>query len=591
MNVQPFAGKVDIQKEIGKGQTGTIFYGYDLELRREVAIKVYHSHINGRLIRGKTFIEKAQPLLRVEHPNLIKLFKIEEENNAPVVYMEFFDAPCLQQVIHEEGPLPLEKMLLLAREVTEVLVHTHFQGIIHGSLHPGHILVGPQNRIKVMDLGLSWILMDILSNRDLHLLRPLPYLLPEIAKGELLDVNSDLYCLGFMMYEMLTKRVPYAGLPKTSIMGKLAFDQADPDFDFPENVPEAICELIRQITRNQSQHRLRDATHVLTILNQQLAKLAPEVVPMTPPSPAPLEIRMRQEHPHAESISSNPLPPPPTSDPAPRRASVVYQPKHSIDTQAKHSIANEDMLQTKKRVGLVLGILLILVGMATGYWYKTFNESSLSIPEEILQSSPPTPIPHSTLPNNSMTEEPRFKTDSLSNLKPSIPAPQQFPSTNHPDKGSDEVKDVEEPFSRSQDNTSGKTPISAKQPDPEMPASSEPPDGLRPQEDSRMTNQPYIEKIQAPVTQPSVAPEASSPLPETGQEESPTAIKQPVLSPKLPSGPSTEAPQSLLPSSPASLPIDSPSGAENGTNPPTDPPIPKLPPSVPSAPSSSGLSP
>ncbi|MFA9562912.1 MAG: serine/threonine protein kinase, partial [Nitrospirota bacterium] len=224
MKKQLFAGKFEIQGEISKGQTGTIYYGYDIGLRQEVAIKVYHSHINGRLIRGKTFIEKSKPLLLLDHPNLIKIFKVEEEDDTPVIFMEFFDAPSLQQMIHDKGPMPVQDMLMLAREITEVLVHTHFQGIIHGTLHPGHVLVGPQGQIKVMDLGLSWILMDILSDCDVELLRPLPYLLPEIAKGELLNVSSDLYCLGFMMYEMLTGTVPYAGLPKTSMMGKLAFD-------------------------------------------------------------------------------------------------------------------------------------------------------------------------------------------------------------------------------------------------------------------------------------------------------------------------------------------------------------------------------
>lgn len=103
---------------------------------------------------------------------------------------------------------------MLAQGMAEVLVHTHFQGIIHGTLHPGHVLVGPHNQIKVMDLGLSWILMDLLSHGEEDVLRPLPYLPPESAKGELLTLSSDLYSLGFMMYEMLTKTTPYAGLPK-----------------------------------------------------------------------------------------------------------------------------------------------------------------------------------------------------------------------------------------------------------------------------------------------------------------------------------------------------------------------------------------
>ena len=80
-----FDGKFEIQGEIAKGQTGTILYGYDIGLRQEVAIKIYHSQINGRLIRGKTFVEKSKPLLRLDHPNLLKIFKVEEEgDNSPI---------------------------------------------------------------------------------------------------------------------------------------------------------------------------------------------------------------------------------------------------------------------------------------------------------------------------------------------------------------------------------------------------------------------------------------------------------------------------------------------------------------------------
>ena len=373
MKKQLFAGKFEIQGEIAKGQTGTIYYGYDMGLRQEVAIKVYHSHINGRLIRGNAFIEKSKPLLLIDHPNLIKIFKVEEEDDTPVVFMEFFDAPSLQQMIYEKGPLSVQDMLLLAREITEVLVHTHFQGIIHGTLHPGHVLVGPQGQIKVMDLGLSWILMDILSNCDIELLRPLPYLPPELAKGELLNLSSDLYSLGFMMYEMLTGTVPYAGLPKTSIMGKLAFDQADPVLDFPVTVPEAICDLIRQMTRNKSQQRLQDATHVLTIINQQLAKLplnegstVSSSVPPQPKEPTP----QAPEEPKKASMTPAPSS---TVEPPLKQTPKVKRPDSSVNYgHAKHT----KMLH-KIGIALVL-ISLVAVAGTLGYWYRDILEPYLS---------------------------------------------------------------------------------------------------------------------------------------------------------------------------------------------------------------------
>ncbi len=370
---QLFAGKFEVQGEISKGQTGTIYYGYDMGLRQEVAIKIYHSHINGRLIQGKAFIDKSKPLLLIDHPNLIKIFKVEEEDDTPVIFMEFFDAPSLQQIIHDNGSLSVQDMLMLAREITEVLVHTHFQGIIHGTLHPGHVLVGPQGQIKVMDLGLSWILMDILSNGDEELLRPLPYFPPEIAKGELLNLSSDLYSLGFMMYEMLTGTVPYAGLPKTSIMGKLAFDQADPTFDFPDTIPEAICDLIRQMTRNKTQERLQDATHVLTIINQQLSKLplnkksvflpsaATRVQAPAPAEPAEIikESASSPAQPQASNSAELPL----------KNASPIQRPQKPRDYhQGNHS-------RISGKIGITIGLIVVLgVAGALGYWYRDLLE-------------------------------------------------------------------------------------------------------------------------------------------------------------------------------------------------------------------------
>ena len=415
---QLFAGKFEVQGEISKGQTGTIYYGYDMGLRQEVAIKIFHSHINGRVIRGKAFIEKSKPLLLIDHPNLIKIFKVEEDDDTPVIFMEFFDAPSLQQIIHDKGSLSVQDMLMLAREITEVIVHTHFQGIIHGTLHPGHVLVGPQGQIKVMDLGLSWILMDILSNGDEELLRPLPYFPPELAKGELLNLSSDLYSLGFMMYEMLTGTVPYAGLPKTSIMGKLAFDQSDPTFNFPDTVPDAICDLICQMTRNKTQERLQDATHVLTIINQQLSKTplnkksaflpspAPQVPAPAPTEPAEIikESASRPAQPQADTSAELPL----------KNASPIQRPQKLMDYhQGNHT-------RISRKIGITIG-LIVLLGLAgvLGYWYRDLLEPDIFVHH----TQPEMPSQETNLPRTMAVESEKTITPF-----PNIPDPQKPPT-------------------------------------------------------------------------------------------------------------------------------------------------------------------
>lgn len=374
MNKPVFPGKFEVQGEIAVGKTGTIYYGYDLELRQEVAIKIYHTHINGRLIRGKPFIEKAAPLLKLDHPNLIKIFKVEEDDGTPVVFMEFFDGPSLQQVIQEQGPLSVENTLVLSRGIAEVLVHTHFQGIIHGTLHPGHVLVGPQQHIKVMDLGLSWILMDILSDCDEDLLRPLHYLPPESARGELLSLGSDLYSLGFMMFEMLTCTTPYTNFPKTSIMGKLAFDKSDPSFHFPDSVPEGVRDFIRQLTRNDPQKRLKDATHALTIINQLLARLKPGTMPAAPLSgasrkPIQPDVSPKQkiDEPPSEPLTTDhteePVPPPVPSNTS--QTAGIQRPSNQLNYFKKSRSSS------KGYSGMIAGTLaLVLAGGSLGYWFR-----------------------------------------------------------------------------------------------------------------------------------------------------------------------------------------------------------------------------
>ena len=556
MNTQLLPGKIEIQGEIAKGQTGTIYYGYDLELRQEMAIKVYHTHINGRLIRGKAFIEKAKSLLRLEHPNLIKIFKVEEQDGTPVVCMEFFDAPSLQHVIQNEGPLSVEKMLLLAREIAEVLVHIHFQGIIHGTLHPGHVLVGPQGQIKVMDLGLSWILMDILKNCDAELLRPLPYLLPETAKSELLTLSSDLYCLGFMMYDMLTTRVPYSGLPKTSIMGKLAFDQADPVFDFPDHVPKAICELIRQMTRNQSSQRLQDATHVLTILNQQLAKFAPEV--LRPPA-APAEPQPTTETQTAK-IETPSLPPQaPVSVPPPNQTPAVTRPKHSTDYQGIHRT------KTRKKLGVAIGItLLLFIGGTMGYIYKeqlgipSLASNQPREPEQPLINEPAPEVPpidsFTTIPpdtsissplNTSTPEVPQGKTDgtptsdTLNRAIPTSPAPTTVVTEDHSLRP-DASRHTETPLPSPPERTSAQSLNPSPQQKSEGNQAPDQPNAAPPPDHSNMAYPPSSKKPVIPVT----APASTTNPPATGQRTVPTVTEKPASHSEQSSALSPDGPQS-----------------------------------------------
>jgi serine/threonine-protein kinase len=430
-----------------------------------------------------------------------------------------------------------------------------------------------------MDIGLSWILMDILTNCDAELLRPLPYLLPEIAKGDLLTLSSDLYCLGFMMYDMLTKRVPYSGLPKTSIMGKLAFDQADPVFDFPDHVPEAICELIRQMTRNHSSQRLQDATHVLTILNQQLAKYAPG---LSIPPTAPAEPQSMPESPRAKLEA--PIPPPQT----PVSAPPLNQPP--VVNRAKHSDYRETQPEnTRKRLGLTLGIIFLLIigiGGTMGYVYREqldihflSTSQELIVPNQplITEPAPPTVLAppsdsFTTLPPEnfispppdiSTAEEPRVKPNDTPNSDTSnraIPTP--TPSPTMETEGSHLKPDALQNMGTTvQERTRAQSPVSTPQPILETKPVPEQPNPAPPQDHTSIVNQPFPKKPATPVTAP--APKPPAIVSETGQASVPTVTKEPASHSELPSELSPNRPQTLQDSTSPSPNIESLDNSES----------------------------
>lgn len=288
--------------------------------------------------------------------------------------------------------------------------------------------------------------MDILSNCDEELLRPLPYFPPEIAKGDLLNVSSDLYSLGFMMYEMLTGTVPYAGLPKTSIMGKLAFDQADPTFNFLDTVPAAICDLICQMTRNKTQERLQDATHVLTIINQQLSKLpldkksvflpsaTPQVQAHALTKPAEAMEKSASSPTQLEASNSAELPL--------KNASPIQRPQKLMD----HKQDNHTGISRK--IGITLGLIVLFgVAGALGYWYRDLLEPHFFVP----QTQSEIPRPKTSLPQTRPVEadisitpvpithgfrEPQAKTDTPPHAVPPMlmaPTPKSIvPLSNTP---------------------------------------------------------------------------------------------------------------------------------------------------------------
>ncbi len=273
MNERIFSGKYQIQREIARGGMGTIFHAIDLTLRREVAIKVLHAHYSGDPSFAQRFLGEARGMARLDHPNIVRVYAVEEEGEIHYIVMEFFPGQDLKHILREGGPLPLPKALHYAIEITKALTYAHQKNLIHRDIKPGNVLVDEQDHVKITDFGIAAALDESSATLTGTIMGTPEYMSPEQAKGERVDAGSDLFSLGIVFYEMLTEKTPYEGLAGASIVGKLAYEQAEIELNFPSSVPQSLQYLIRGLTKKASGERLNDATLVLETLKDHQLKL------------------------------------------------------------------------------------------------------------------------------------------------------------------------------------------------------------------------------------------------------------------------------------------------------------------------------
>jgi serine/threonine-protein kinase len=206
-------GKYEIIKQIGEGGMGKVYQGRDPKLQRIVALKTLLRQDNSTPELLVRFQREAQLLAEVLHPNIVQIFEIAEEQGTLFFAMEYVEGETLRAKIKKHLPTPREAVVTMVA-ITHAIAYLHSKNIIHRDLKPSNIMMQSDGTIKVMDFGLA---KKLLSEQQLT--RPgdnigtIGYMPPEQYEGQPdnIDVRSDVYSLGVMLYEMLTGTMPFQG--------------------------------------------------------------------------------------------------------------------------------------------------------------------------------------------------------------------------------------------------------------------------------------------------------------------------------------------------------------------------------------------
>jgi predicted Ser/Thr protein kinase len=262
-------GGFKIEKVLGKGGMGVVYKGHELSLNRKVALKV----LSQRLCSDKEFIERfkreARVIAALNHPNIVHILSYGEEHGRYYFAMEYLSGKDLGRILKERRSIPVQEALSMASQIAGALSEAGSRGVVHRDLKPSNIMVDELGRVKVTDFGVAHF-QDSgakLTQTGLFLGTP-EYASPEQATGRPLDVRSDIYALGAVLYRMLSGKPPITGESPLAVVTKIATEPVTPIGQVNTALPKRVCELIERMMAKEATDRFQTPEEVLTAIDR-----------------------------------------------------------------------------------------------------------------------------------------------------------------------------------------------------------------------------------------------------------------------------------------------------------------------------------
>jgi Tol biopolymer transport system component/serine/threonine protein kinase len=259
-------GPFIIQELVGRGGMGEVYRAHDTALDRDVALKLLLDPLAADPDRLHRFEREARTLAALDHPNIARVFGVERSQDLHAIVMEFVPGKTLDEL----GTFDVHEALLIARQLAAALEAAHDRGIVHRDLKPGNIKVTSDGSVKVLDFGLAKV-VDARravgpstpqstggSTEPGVIVGTAGYMSPEQVRGRPIDRRCDLWALGVVMFELLSRRRLFEGDTATDTLAAV-LDREIPWDRLPAGAPVALRRLLERLLEREPQRRLRDA--------------------------------------------------------------------------------------------------------------------------------------------------------------------------------------------------------------------------------------------------------------------------------------------------------------------------------------------
>ncbi|MBN1601578.1 MAG: serine/threonine protein kinase [Chitinispirillaceae bacterium] len=260
-------GHFKILGKIGKGGMGDIFKAVQEPLNRVVALKVLPPQLSRDDEFTKRFEIEAKAISLLQHHNIVSLYEYGEEEGLRFFAMQFVDGTDLGRYINDNKMLPIHEIIDLSKQICRGLRYAHSNNIIHRDIKPQNILLEKNGTVRISDFGIA----KIFSNTGITLTGSAvgtpEYMSPEQAQGQKLDVQTDIYSLGILMYEMLTRRPPFMGSNPMAVAYKQVHELPVPPSAKRKDTPKRLELIILKAIKKDKRDRYATIEEMLDHLD------------------------------------------------------------------------------------------------------------------------------------------------------------------------------------------------------------------------------------------------------------------------------------------------------------------------------------
>src|SRR5262245_11970706 len=319
-------GRYKVVGELGRGAMGAVYRAVDPLIERDVAIKTLLPHAADEADMAEVrerFIREARSAGRLNHPNIVTIFDVGEQNGVAYIAMELLEGRSLQQMLRDGAKFPYHVAAELAAQVADALDLAQQYKIVHRDVKPANIMVNGAGRAKLTDFGVARVDSSSMTQTGAALGSP-KYMSPEQVLGQPIDPRSDIFSLGVVFYEMLTRKTPFERDTDTTVFSMMNRIAGEPHLSVRKLDPQAPAifdHILNRALAKKSEQRYQRAGEMANDL-RNWKTLDPRKVGLTVPTPGAAAYDKTQKLAPGQSLATT-VNRPPTPEEEKKRAQLM----------------------------------------------------------------------------------------------------------------------------------------------------------------------------------------------------------------------------------------------------------------------------